>query len=265
MERILPREKGAYAALFFPLISVFALGEATREALLITAAILALFLALEPMRTLFASRRPPTPRLRGRALRRTGFAAGIAALLVLAAMPQLTAETIAAGMLVALLAAVAFSWIAVGAERELVTQTLVFLALVGASLPVAFAAQLPAALAFGIVALWMIVSAVGLAVVHDLLPGRGGAKLYRLAWWQSLLKSLAGREALVVLVLAAALPALGTASVGGSLALVPMPLAVLVLLAVRPQPRRIRAVGWTLVSAHVLTLAALLAAAPRPV
>jgi hypothetical protein len=239
---LLPREHGAYAEVIFPLVTVFFLGKPTLASCGLSLAILAGFLAHEPLQILLGARGGALQReLRGRA--RAQGALLLTASSAAAAFGLCRADALvvvaAAGLLPAL--ALLLGLTLAGRSKSLLGETLVALVLAFAAVPVALAAGLspPAALRSALA--WSAVFGLGTATVHALLArkkrgvfapsfavmGMGMGVISGAVFWL-----LSGRGSWPV-------------------ATVPMSLVAVAALGLRLPPKRLRALGWAMVLAHV--------------
>lgn len=241
-----PREHGAYVQLAYPVVTAWLLGSPSAAAFLLGLAAFAAFLAHEPV-LLLLGRRGARKReaARERATRRLlvlgVLTAGLAAA-ALASAPDtarwlsgvpLGIGTVVAGLVLA------------GRERSLPGEILVAVALASVSLPVAVAAAVPLGDAVVLFAAWSVCFAVATPAARGVLfqkkdRGRG----LRVARWVGLL------------VVPACLAAAAAGVVSPWLALTPVPFAAAaVLLALRPpSPRRMHALGFTLMGACTVAL-----------
>ena len=239
---LLPREHGAYAELLFPLVTVFCLGNTTLASVALSLAILAGFLAHEPLKILLGARGGALQReLRGRArvqgvlLLTVSIAAGALGLC------RSGGATIGAalGLLPAL--ALVLGLTLTGRDKSLLGETVVSLLLAFAALPVALAAGLSPRVALCSALTWSAVFVVGTATVHALLARKKRGVL-------------APSRAVIGMALALTSGAMFSALSGrGSwpLAAVPMAVIAVVALLLGVPPRRLRVLGWAMVLAHV--------------
>jgi hypothetical protein len=238
----LPREHGAYAEVLFPLLTVFCLGTTGLASVALSLAIVAGFLAHEPLQLLLGARGGALQRELGGRARAQGTLLLTASIatgafgLQRAGSPAIAA---AAGLLPAL--ALVLGLTLVGREKSLLGETLVALLLAFAALPVARAAGLPLRAALCSALTWSAVFVLGTATVHAVLARKKRG-------------ALAPSCAVVALGVAITSGAAFASLFGGSswlLAAVPMSLVAVVALLGGVPPRRLRALGWAMVLAHV--------------
>jgi hypothetical protein len=239
---LLPREHGDYAALLYPLLTVLCLGKATLASLALGLATLAGFVAHEPLQILLGARGGALQR----ELRRRARVQGASLLMMSIASGALglcRAEPVVLGAAAALLPGLALLMGLTLARREksLLGETLVALLLAFAAAPVALAAGMSPRATLCSALAWSAVFLVGTATVHALL-----ARKKRGALAPSFAVVCMG----LVLTSGAAFSSL---SGGGSwpLAAVPMSLVAVAALLAGVPPKRLRAVGWAMVLAHV--------------
>jgi hypothetical protein len=252
---LLPKEHGAYAELAVPMLAALGAGAPRTSALLLAGSAWAFFLAHEPALVLLGRRgeRVRTEQ-RTRAVTRLlvlGLAgAALGGLGLVLAPPAVHGASLAVAVL-----AIAFgALVALGEERSTAGEVLAAITLAGAGFPVALASGVDGGVAWRA---WLVWS---LGLVAVVIPARsigahrrssapvgvralpaGLALGIGIALWGPLLRGLE-LAALAPLVIA-----------GGWLGIA------------RPQPRRLRQVGWSIVGATVLTACVLVLAAKVPV
>lgn len=224
---VLPREYGAYAELAFPVLSAFLAGGVSRAGLGFALAVVAGFLVREPLAVL-------------NGVRGARLAASLGA--PAARLGALIPGAFAVGLAPALLR---------GRPKTLGAEVLVALALAGMILPIGLCGTMTWKAAVLATSVWAASFVLATLSVHAIKarakPALGGA------WtlW--------------------ATPALGLAIPGGGLvgavlgrvpmavglAVVPSTLVVLAATVLRPHPRQLKRLGWSLVAANVVTLALL--------
>jgi hypothetical protein len=255
-----PREHGAYGQMVFPLVTSFAVAGVSVPAVLLGLAVVAGFLAHEPLVVLLGRRGPRVRREQRRAaavwLSVTTAALLCAGAAALFAIPASIRWSLALPLLPALFFAAA---IAAKQEKRSAAEIAVALAFSLAAVPICLAAGAHAATAGGVGAAFALIFVPATLVVRAILIDvRGGgsplaARLTRaavliLAGGAALgLAAAASRGLLPWTTLMAAAPGLATSS---WMAVFP------------PRPSRLRAVGWTLVA--VSTIAALVLSAGLP-
>lgn len=254
MGSLWPREHGAYAQLGFPLLTglIYAGGEP--GAVAFAAVAVCHFMAHEPLAVLTG--------MRGQRLKE-GLADAAWARLVLLALLS------GAALLGALLFSPARAWLGAAVPaalglllvplfmarriKTMAGEMLVAAASAAALLPVALVGTVPGAKAVIAASVWFAVSAPAVVAVHAVKaankPGPGSGWLVPAA------------PVLAALVLVASILAALLLPEPASLALAAFPptLAVLVLAMLKPHPRHLKRIGWTLVAANTLTLVLLLA------
>ncbi|HEU4579490.1 MAG TPA: YwiC-like family protein [Polyangiaceae bacterium] len=239
---LLPREHGAYAEVLFPLLTVFCLGRSTLASCGLGLAILAGFIAHEPLQILLGARGGALQRkLRGRARAQGALllflsVAGAALGLWRTDAPVLAA---AAALLPGLALMVGLTL--ARRAKTLLGEMLVALLLAFAAVPVALAAGLSTRVALCSALTWSSVFIVGTATVHALLARKKHGVLAPGFAVIGLSLTLTGGALLS--------SALGAGS--WQLAAVPMQLVAVVALLRGVHPRRLKALGWAMVLAHV--------------
>lgn len=239
---LLPREHGAHAEVLFPLLTVFCLGKLTLASCALSLAILAGFLAHEPLQILLGARGGALQReLRGRARVQGALlltlSSAAAALGLHLADPSVFAA--AAGLLPAL--ALVLGLTLTGRGKSLLGELLVALLLAFAAVPVALAAGLSARSALCSALAWSAVFIVGTTTVHALLARKKRG-------------TLAPSFAVAGLGLVITSGALFSSVSGAGtwlLATVPMSFVAVAALLLGVPPKRLRALGWAMVLAHV--------------
>lgn len=243
---MLPREHGAYALVLAPLLTAFCRGHASWVGAGLALATLALFTAHEPALVLLSQRggraqREHGDRARGAFARRAwvALAAGGAAYFFAdAATRRAVVAVCALGVVVGFLAVKALEKSGAGTILLAVTSSV-------AGLPVALANGWSSRDASLTALVFAFAGTVAMLTVRELIPNRRRERelATRLGWL--------GAALVAVTLVAATL----RAEVPGRFAwgLLPASLVVLVLLLVRPHPRHLRRVGWTLAAAKVAT------------
>jgi len=244
-----PREHGAWGQLGVPLATALAAATPTLAGVSLALAAVALFAAHEPLLVAAGHRGPRALREDGdRARRRLATLAAVGALLGLLGLLGAPPAARASVVLPLALAAAVGAFIARGAERSAVGETVAAAALAAAGVPVVCCAGVAPGAALWAWATWavgfaLVTPAVRSAIAH----ARSPSPLTRRA--AALLPPLAALAAL-----AAAGPA------WSGLAAAPFALASLALVAAPPSPRHLRRVGWALVASSLAAGAALVAA-----
>ncbi len=249
---LLPREHGVYAELAFPIATALLLGGIGVASAAFAATIVLGVLIHEPFAVL-AGRRGKRLQSQHAARAKTRVtvltaligATGVTALLSTSATAR-RAALVPLGLVIVLLPSVM-----AGREKTLWGELLVIGALSAGLMPVAVAGSLAWAAAAAASSVWFVSFALGTVTVH-------AVKSYH--------KSGAGNSWSL-----AAAPLLGLTAIGGGLiaasnalvvpavvyALLPSALAATAISVLRVHPRNLRAVGWSLVAAYVVTLVVL--------
>jgi hypothetical protein len=255
-----PREHGAYGQMLFPLATSFAVAGVSMPAVLLGLAVVAGFLAHEPVLVLLGRRGPRARREQRRAAAvwlgvttAVLIGAGAAALFTI---PSSTRWSLALPLGPALFLAAA---IAARQEKRPAAEIAVALAFSLAAVPICLAAGAQVATACAVGAAFALVFVPATLVVRAILidvRGRGSPRASRLT-----------RAAVLILAGAAALGFAAAASRGllawtTLMAAAPGLAASSWMAVFPPRPSRLRAVGWTLVA--VSTIAALVLIAGLP-
>ena len=256
---LLPREHGAYAELFFPLLTGILLAAPTLPALALGAASVALFLANEPVAILLGVRGQRLLETQGaRARTRAGVLVGLGFLLGIlglagagsAVWPEILLPVLTGALLVPL--------VLMGKQKSLVGEFLVLSAFSTLLLPLAAASGADPGRAILATAVWWISFAMGTLEVHAIKARSKGTRRSQWTKWGSPLVS--GITVLAALALSlgflnsAAAPFLVRSAVA---VLIPA-IATLILSARGVDPKHLKRVGWTLVVANTGALLVLL-------
>lgn len=251
---LLPREHGAYAELLFPLATGLAYGTPSAPAVAFAVAASALFLAHEPAAVATGRRGARLKALHQRAARIQG--AGLSAVAVGAgAVGWVSApDARIAALVPAAIALVLLPVVLAGREKSLVGELLVVATFAATVLPVARANGAAWSFALFAAVVWFVGFALGTVAVHAIKARHKGTG--RSGWTVHAAPALAAVAVVAALVVASHpwLPALVP------LAIVPGAGVALVASVSGVHPRHLKRVGWSLVGAHLLTLALLLAA-----
>ncbi|HTT71613.1 MAG TPA: YwiC-like family protein [Anaeromyxobacteraceae bacterium] len=246
---LVPHEHGAYGQLALPLATALALGRPTLASGALALTVVLLFLAHEPLLVVLGqrgrrARAADGPRARRLLSRLLGAAAlsGIAGCALAPAPARLALlPPLALGVLVATL-------LAKGREKTLLGEVAIGIALSSGALAVALCGGVSPPKALAAWGVWSVSFTTATLAVRAVLA-RGRSK---------------GRRdpgtARAVAVAALALLAFAALALAGlpraaALALVPTPLLSLVVCLARPAPKRLRALGWAVVGAGLVTLA----------
>jgi hypothetical protein len=250
-----PREHGAYAQVVFPLATALWLGRASFSSIALSLAILAAFLAHEPLLIVLGARGAAVRREAGPRARRQGALLGSASAAA-AGFALFYAESPVRWAAAALLPAVALAVALTLTRREktIVGEMLVGLVLAFAAVPVALAAGLAIRAALQAAVAWSAVALVGTATVHALLARK---KRGALAPSRALLA--------VCALLSAAAAVFALSGRGGwPLAAIPMTFVAAAALLLGVSPKRLKRLGWAMVLAHSAAAAALWASLRSP-
>jgi hypothetical protein len=250
---LLPREHGVYAEVLFPLATALLLEGPSWSGGLLALAITAAFLIHEPVLVLLG-RRGSQMRLANaaRARRRIGV---LGAILVLSTALGLWKAPMSTHVtFVALLPMVVGLTLLVATRRErsLWGEGLVALVLCFAAVPVALACHVPTSTALSAAAVWAAVFLLGTATVHALFTHRRSGAV------QPMAVLITGSLLLVI----GGLLLLRHSGVLWSVAFLPAVVVSLLALLFRLSPKRLRILGWALVSANLVTLMILVVSEP---
>jgi hypothetical protein len=247
---LIPREHGAYGQLLFPLLSALLIGHPAPGAWLLAAAATAAFLAHEALlvvtgqRGIRAAREQRSDAWRSLAL--FGGFGVVTAVVAVSVLPRLALVSLLLPAGLAVLVAIA---VVTRRERTTIGEIVVATALASVSVPVALAGGVGAVAAYTLFVVFAAVFVTATVAVRAMI-GR--------------VSKAGGPPPAVALALAAGVVvALYLLARSGKLAAVApwaaLPVCVLAMaLSVRPpSPKRLRAIGWTLVAATALTAAVL--------
>lgn len=245
---LLPREHGATAELVFPLLTGLSIARPTLAGIAFALSAVAWFLAHEPLAVLMRLRGDRVLAAAGdRARRRVvvlaalGVSAGAFALAA-APPPARWAAVVPLGAAVLLAPAVVLR-----RQKTLWAEALVILAFAGMVLPMGMAAGVTWRTGWLVAGVWGVSFMLGTIAVHALkLRHKRGPT----AGWLPRVSPALGVASVVV---ALALAAGGTVPWPIGLAIVPPALVAIVIGILRVHPRRLKRVGWSLVSANTVT------------
>lgn len=251
-----PKEHGAYGQLAFPLLTSFAVAGVSGPAGLFAAAIVAAFLAHEPLLVLLGRRGVRARREQGGRAVRWLACAAVAGSIAAAAAFAAASDGVRASLAIPLVPALGLAAaIASGREKTTWGEIAAALAFSTAAIPVALAAGASLATAAAIAAAFALVYATQtLAVRGVILAVRGGGNpaAARAARRSALVIAAAGGAGIGTAAALALLPWATAAAVSPGLA------AMAWIVAAPPPPTRLRRVGWTLVASSVATAAILI-------
>lgn len=249
---LLPREHGVYGQLLFPLLAAWLIGRPAAGAYLLGAAAVAAFLGHESLLVVLGQRGAKATREQGADARRSlamfgGFCAvtGVVSLTLLpwAALQALLVTAVLGGLVVVA--------VVMHRERSTMGEILVSLALASVAMPVALAGQVSRVDALTLVVVFASVFICATVAVRGLI-GRvskaGGPS-----------PIVAGALTLGVVVGLAGAAFVGQLAPIAPYAALPMCAVALGLTASPPNPRHLRAIGWTLVGATLLSAILLVA------
>ncbi len=254
-ELLLPREHGAYAEVVFPVLTGLTLGSTSPAAICFAIAAVAFFLAHEPIAVIMGRRGGRAMvawggKARGRivSLASLGTTCGIAAMVFASREGRLAALAPLVGGAILLPAFLS------GRLKTLAAEILVIAALSSMVLPMAVSNGVERPMAWTAAGVWFVVFSLGTLGVHVI---KAKAKKTTDGGWTIVVTPLLGT--------ATVLASLWTAGTGA----LPLPVALALVLggaaaigfSVIPiHPRRLKTVGWTLVTANVATWVLLLLA-----
>jgi YwiC-like protein len=246
---LLPREHGAYVELGFSVTTALALGRITSTKLLLTASVVTLFLAHEPLLVLIGERgKRRLDQTRPRAVATAALLIGVGGVLGLWGWWQAPPESRIAVLLPLALGGMLMAMILNHREKSAFGEILVALTFASALIPIALAGEAHPADALNAGALWAVIFILQTFAVRE-VRGRRKDQIFRLfsVVWLS-----AGVFVIVSLLIslmdwlpgAALLPTIMIAALCGLL---------------RVSPRRLRTVGWAFAVSDLLSLFAMLA------
>jgi hypothetical protein len=243
---LIPKEHGAYGQLAFPLATALAAGRPTASALALATSAAAAFLAHESLLMILGQRGARAARERRRESWRSLLAFGGVAVFAGAAAVFTIGNTVRIALAVPVaLACVLSLAVAVRQERTTAGECLVAVTLSSISLPVGAAAGLPTIAAFTIALVFAAVFAAATISVRAII--------------QPIARSGGPTRAAAAVVVAAAVGLLlllgagGHVSPGASVAALPVCAVCAGLIFHPPPARRLRTVGWALVTATAVT------------
>jgi len=244
-----PREHGAYGELVFPTISVMLLGRATLASISLALAAVALFVAHESVLVLLGQRGKRVLEAEGTRAR-FGLVlfcaiAAVSGSLGLSAMPSGTLHTIVPPLA---LACVVVAFVIAKREKTLVGEVMAAAALTAPSYPVAIAAGVAPKLATTIALLWLACFTLSVLAVRGLIATRKAHSDKTTARASAVASTL-------TLVAGITLVSLHRIPVAMAVSVAPFAIVSLWLFFAPPHPKHLRAIGWGLISASVLTCA----------
>ncbi len=250
---VAPREHGALGQLGFPLATALLLGRPSIPAALLAVACVAVLFAHEPASVLLGARGAKArTHASAASWRRLTVLGVLAAALAWSALADGSTGVRLGALVPSALGCLAVAMMLAGRERTGAGEFIGAATLAAASLPVALAAHVAPRVAVSMAGAWAFASVAQTAAVRGLIgrakAGGSTGPAMRAAWGAA-----AGAA------LCALLAARGVVPVAVAAATIPPTLAT-VIAAVRPvPPRRLRAVGWTLMAVSACVFATLVA------
>ncbi len=250
---LVPREHGAYGQLLFPVATALVVGRPAAAAYLLAAAGTTAFLAHESLLVLLGQRGARAAReQRTDARRSLAVFGGIAVAAGLTAVAIFPRDSLPVLGVPAVLAALVGVVVAAGRERSTVGEVLVAIALSSLSWPVALAGGSGSVTARTIFLVFAVVFCAATVAVRALIGrtsrGRGPAP------------AAAGALTMLAVVALWAGGQQGIVAEVAPWAALPVVLVGLAVTLRPPAPRHLRAIGWTLVSATLISAVVLTAA-----
>jgi hypothetical protein len=250
---LLPREHGAYAQLGFPLLTGLLYARGQPGAVAFAVAAIAAFLAHEPMAVLMGTR---GVRLRdalvGPARRRLWLLAIIGVLALAAAAALAPARAWQAALVPAVPGVILVPLFLTHRIKTIGGEAIAATAFSATLLPVALSGPASWPAAWTAAAVWLGAVLPAIVAVHAIKASHKGRPRSR--WLVPAAPALAVLVASVAVAAAVWLP---YPAIRG-LAVLPPALAVLVVGAVRPHPRHLKRIGWTMVGSNLATVLLLL-------
>ncbi|MGK7312999.1 MAG: YwiC-like family protein [Candidatus Longimicrobiales bacterium M2_2A_002] len=253
MSGLLPREHGAYAQLGFPLLTGLIYARGDGGALGFAVAAIALFLAHEPVAVLAGVRgKRLQEQLAGPARRRVWALGAAAALGLVAAIGLATPRAWLAAILPGGLALLLLPLLGTRKLKSIPAEILVAALFSTSTLPLALCGPATWSAAGVAAAVWFAAVLPAIFSVHGIKVAFKGKEEGR---W-----TVTAAPVSAALVVLGALAAAAVVRPHGLdfLAVIPPALAVLVLSWIRPHPKHLKRVGWTMVAADTMTLVLLL-------
>jgi hypothetical protein len=243
---LFPREHGAYGQMIVPLITSLLVGGVTAPALLLVVAVVAGFLAHEPLLILLGRRGPRMKREQGREaamwLATAGAAGTATALAGVSSMPPGLRVWLLLPLVPAALLAIA---IAANREKHVVSEIAVALAFSLAAVPVGLAAGAAVSVALAVGVAFAAIFASGTLAVRVVILGvRGGGNPRAVRTTRLVVLGFAVAVVLGLVVVAR----LGLLPWTTLLAAAPGLLGASWLAMFPPPATRLRTIGWTLVT-----------------
>ena len=234
-----PKEHGAYGQLALPLVTALASGRPSWASAFLVCAVLAIFIAHEPLLVWVGARGAWAKQQHGARARRVLI--GWAALGLLCGLVGLAwgSARVARATLAPLGAVVILAPIVVrGAEKTLLGEVVVAVTLAAAAFPVALASKVPFDHALATWGMWSAALACSTAAVHFVLSAH---------------KRRSNYVAFVLAFLITSVAVLFMTRAPIWIAASPMLLFGWLLILMRPHARHLKRIGWTLVTCGVVT------------
>ncbi|MFO0696133.1 MAG: YwiC-like family protein [Polyangiales bacterium] len=243
-----PREHGAYGQLGFPLLSALIAGRPTLASSCLVAATVAAFLGHEPLLVLLGQRGARAQREGATLARRRLVACGSLATVFGVLAVGMAQPVARVAMLVPLVAGLLLlPFVLAGREKTLLGELAAVVALTSPGLPTALCSGVALEPALTQSAAWVLGFGAATLGVRAALAERRGTRL-------DVTLGLVVPPALVALALVASPDPL----VGAAVAVMALPAAFVA--SIRPHPRYLKRVGWTLVAASTLACTLLVVA-----
>lgn len=253
MKGLWPREHGAYAQLGYPLLTGLILAGGHPGSLAFAAAGIALFLAHEPMAVIMGMR---GVRLRDSlvrpARRRLWLLAAVAGLGLAAAVMLAPWRAWQAALIPAVWGLVLVPLFFLNRIKTLGGEIVAAAAFSASLLPVALSGPVAVEVAAVAAGVWFAATVPAIVSVHAVKASHKGRPRGR--WLLVATPTLA-----VLVTIAAVVAATLPAPAVRALAVLPPVLAVLAIAMIRPHPRHLKRIGWTMVVANTLALVLVLA------
>lgn len=257
---MIPREHGAYAELAFPILAVLIGGVPASTTWLLAVAVVACFVANEPLLILTGHRGSRALRDQRSLAQLMLFAMALVAFVTGGTAIQLAPPLVGYLALIPLCLGCLLVWLAArGFERRLVGEFTAATALSSVALPLGVTAGLSLGTALAVALIWFVASILGTSVVRLTVAGakaRTEAQAFRVRSKWALL--LVAAMAMVGVAVLAGLAPRGPRWV--LVATLPVSLVALAFSIAKPNVRNIRLVGWGLVFANLCTLLVVVAA-----
>ncbi len=248
-----PREYGAYAELFFPLLTAFLAGGPSAAGVAFTLAVVSWFLLYEPLAILRGARgRRRQTEVGAPAWRRAWWLGGLGALAAAVGLALAPPAARLAALVPGAAAVFVLPAVLRGRPKTLGAELLVATALSAMLLPVGLAGGMTLRSAVQAAGVWLLTYWAATLAVHAI---KARAKPELTAPW-----TLWAAPALAAVALLGGIGAtvLGPVPVFVGLALAPGAVLALTVAALRVHPRRLKRVGWSLVACNLVTLGLLL-------